>query len=198
MKKVKILIATTVILISTMGLNGCAIIQNDLKEFKSAMKGHEAIIQTYDEESQIIDQIEGKSVHVSSDYDFDTEKTNSSVINVTVGGHEMTHVGSSLIMYEKGLENHFETFAKNVDVKNFNRSVPFLNEMVNSWNNNITGRSRVILVRSQSGKPLATFAGDKVSYFSTDIDKSTGLLIDGKYLFIYKCDYTIYDTELLQ
>ena len=70
--------------------------------------------------------------------------------------------------------------------------------MVNSWGNITTGRSKVVLVRSQSGKPLATFAGDEVSYFSTGIDKSTGIMIDGKYLFIYRCDYSIYDTELLK
>lgn len=36
-----------------------------------------------------------------------------------------------------------------------------------------------------------------VSVFATDIDKSTGILIDDKYLLIYRCDYTLYDTELL-
>lgn len=179
-------------------LSSCALLENELGVMKSAMKGRHAIIQTYDEESNIIDQIEGSSIDVSRETDFDTEKSNSSVINISIGGDEMVHVGSSLIMYEKGLENCFETFAKSVDIKNFDRSIPFLNKMVNSWDNITTGKSKVILVRSQSGKPLATFAGDKVSYFATDIDKSTGILIDGKYLFIYKCDYTIYDTELLK
>ncbi|MCM3273784.1 DUF5052 family protein [Paenibacillus elgii] len=56
----------------------------------------------------------------------------------------------------------------------------------------------LILIRSQSGQPLATFVGNKVSYFATDIDKSTAFLIDGKYLFIYRCDYTIYDLSLLK
>lgn len=198
MKKIKKLSIASLLIALIVTLNGCALLENDIVQFESAMKGRDSIIQTYDEESNIVDKIEGKSIHVTSETAFDTEKTNSSVINVAIGGHEMVHTGSSLIIYDKGLTNEFETFAKTVDVKNFDRSTPFINKMVNSWANITTGRSKVILIRSQSGKPLATFAGDKVSYFSTDIDKTTGLLIDGQYLFIYKCDYSIYDTELLK
>lgn len=198
MKKIKKISIASLLIALIVTLNGCALLENDIAQFESAMKGRDSIIQTYDEESNIVDKIEGKSIHVTSETTFDTEKTNSSVINVTIGGHEMVHTGSSLIVHDKGLINEFETFAKTVDVKNFDRSTPFINRMVNSWANITTGRSKVILIRSQSGKPLATFAGDKVSYFSTDIDKTTGLLIDGQYLFIYKCDYSIYDTELLK
>ncbi|WP_375709179.1 DUF5052 family protein [Sporosarcina sp. NCCP-2222] len=45
------------------------------------------------------------------------------------------------------------------------------------WKNITSGKSKVILIRSQLGKPLATFLGvlgDDFSYFATDIDKSTG------------------------
>lgn len=198
MKKIKMLSIISLLIVLVIALNGCSLLKNDISQFKSAMKGRDAIIQTYDEESNIIDQLEGTSIHVTSETKFNTEKTNSSVINISIGSHEMVHTGSSLIMYEKGLTNEFETFAKTVDVKNFDRAVPFLNKMVNSWSNDTTGKSKIVLIRSQSGKPLATFAGDKVSFFATDIDKTTGLLIDGQYLFIYKCDYTIYDTLLLK
>ncbi|WP_432359822.1 DUF5052 family protein [Sporosarcina sp. UB5] len=43
------------------------------------------------------------------------------------------------------------------------------------------------MIRCQSGKPLATFVGDNVSYFETDIDKSTGVLIDGHYRLGLSC-----------
>jgi hypothetical protein len=69
--------------------------------------------------------------------------------------------------------------------------------MVNGVKNLTTGQKLLILIRSQTGKPLATFAGKDVSYFTTDIDKSTGFIIDGKYLFVYRCDYTVYDLALL-
>ena len=198
MKRIRMIGVASLILTLSIGAKGCVLLENDLGNLKSAMKGREAFIQTYDEESNIIDLIEGSSIDISRDTKFDTEKSNSSVVNISVGGKEMVHVGSSLILYEKGLENQFEKFAKTVDVKNFDRSTPFLNRMVNSWGNITTGKGKIVLIRSQSGKPLATFAGDKVSYFATGVDKSTGIMIDGKYLFIYKCDYSIYDTELLK
>ena len=59
------------------------------------------------------------------------------------------------------------------------------------------GKKKVILIRSQSGKPIATFAGDKVVFKETEIEKSTSLIIDGKLLFIYRSDYSIYDSDLL-
>jgi hypothetical protein len=161
-------------------------------------------IQSYDEQSNIIDQIKGKSIAISPDDKFKITDSDgstvekSSVLNITVGGQSMVHVGSSLIMYEDGLDNKFDEFAKSVDLNNNDRSIPIVNRMVNGWKNITTGKDKVILVRSQNGTPLATFVGEDVSYFATDIDKSTGILIDGKYLFIYRCDYTIYDSGLLE
>ncbi|KEI95156.1 hypothetical protein N496_19610 (plasmid) [Clostridium botulinum A2B3 87] len=39
-------------------------------------------------------------------------------------------------------------------------------------------------LRSQDGKPLATFVGDNVSYFATDIPKSTGISIENAFKLI--------------
>lgn len=202
MKRVKITVIIGVLCAVTL-ISGCNLFKNEIGKMKEALKGRTAIIQTYDEESNIIDQVKGRSISISSENKFDIKNeegkttTKSSVISLTVGGKSMVHVGSSLILYEEGLTNVFDEFAKTVDIKNFDRSRPFLNKMINDMKNITTGKSKVILIRSQSGKPLATFVGDNVSYFATDIDKSTGILIDGKYLFIYRCDYTIYDIELL-
>jgi hypothetical protein len=185
-------------------ISGCALFKNEIGKMMETLKGRDAIVQTYDEESNIIDKIEGKSISVTSEDKFDTKDENgktvkqSSVISLTIGGKSMVHVGSSLVLYEKGLTDVFNEFAKTVDIKSLDRSTPFINRMVNDMKNITTGKSKAVLVRSQSGKPLATFVGDKVSYFATGIDKSTGILIDGKYLFIYRCDYTIYDMELLK
>ena len=190
-------------LISMLLLSGCNLFNNEVGKMKEALKGREAIIQTYDEDSNVIDRIKGKSISIGADKKFDLKDSDgktvekSSVIGFTVGGESVVHVGSSLILHEIGLTNVFEEYAKTVDIENLDRSIPFINRLVNDMKNITTGKSKVILIRSQSGKPLATFVGDNVSYFATDIDKSTGILIDGQYLFIYRCDYTIYDSSLL-
>jgi len=69
---------------------------------------------------------------------------------------------------------------------------------VNNYHNLFAGKSKIILIRSQQGKPVATFTGNKVSYWQTDVPNSTGIIIDGKYLFIYRCDFTMYETKLLE
>ncbi len=194
----------TVIIAAMLVLSGCNWLEYKIGSLKEQFVGRELTIQTYDENSQMIDRVQGKSVSIEADDEFSLKDVNgdtvekSSVLNITVGGKQMLHVGSSLIAYEDGLQNIFEEYVQKVDLNSFNRSVPFINRMVNDLQNLTTGKEKIILIRSQSGQPLATFAGDDVSYFATEIDKSTGIMIDGKYLFIYRCDYTIYDLALLK
>jgi hypothetical protein len=205
MKKTKMTLLGAIIVSATI-LSGCAFnwFDNELGKMMEAFKGRNAVIQTYDEDSNIIDQIDGRSISIKADETFEItdEKGNvvskSPVIKFTVGGKEMLHVGSSLILAEKGLPNVFEEYAKSNDVMNQDRSVPFLNQMLNKVKNFTVGMNKIILIRSQTGKPLATYVGDSVSHFATDIDKSTGLIVDGHYLFIYRCDYTIYDMDLFK
>ncbi|MFE4571378.1 DUF5052 family protein [Paenibacillus chitinolyticus] len=193
-----------ILTVSLLSLTGCNLLQNELGAMKSALKGREAIVQSYDEESNVIDRVEANSIDIRAEDMFatvdsnGTKVKNSGVLSIMVGGKPMMHVGSSLILAEKGLPNVFEEFSKTVNINNLDRSTPFVNRMVNSVSNLTTGKKLLILIRSQSGKPLATFAGDKVSYFTTDVDKSTGILIDGKYLFIYRCDFSIYDLSLIR
>lgn len=184
--------------------SGCNFMNNEAGKMKEALHGRQAVVETFDENSKIIDRVEGESISIKRDTKFDetddegNKIKNSPVINITVGGKEMIHVGSSLILYETGLIDIFNEYAKTVNIDNTDRSVPFINRMINNMTNLTTGKKRAILIRSQSGKPLATFVGNNISYFSTDVPNSTGILIDGKYLFIYRSDYTIYDLDLLK
>lgn len=185
-------------------LTACNLLEYEVGNLKEELNGREMLIQTYDENSQLIDRVQGTSIGINADKKFSLEDSEgntvekSSVLNIVVGEKQMLHVGSSLIAHETGLQNLIEEYAKQVDINNFDKSVPFLNRMVTDLQNITTGKSKIILIRSQSGQPLATFAGDEVSYFSTNIDKSTALLVDGKFLLIYRCDYSIYDTALLK
>ncbi len=194
-KKILLLMAV----MSVFVLSGCQDIRMWFKDFEESFKGLEMVIQTYDEQSQLIDRIVGKSVLIERDPTFDTdaESQDSSVIQITVGKKEMHHVGSSMIIAETDLENIFDEYAKTVDAEKMQRGIPVINSLVNDFRNSFDGKEKVILIRSQNGTPLATYAGDNVSLYKTDVPKSTGLLVDGKYLFIYRCDYTIYDLDLL-
>ena len=185
-------------------LAGCQVVDNYLKNLEEDFEGLTMVVRTFDEDSQVIDRIEGKSMSFSRNSDFDKRdnegKTTSlgHVLKITIGKHEIDHVGSSLVAEEKGLHDIFAEYRKTVDLKNDNSDIPIINRIVSAYKNDFTGKSKVVLIRSQKGTPLATYSGEKVSINSSSVPNTTELLIDGKRLLIYHCDYTIYDLALLQ
>lgn len=198
-KQTRVLGVVLVTLLLVHQLSGCAKVHMTATDLKSNLSGISVTIRTFDEESNIIDRINGKSVNITRDTTFDSssESKDSSVIKITVGSNEINHVGSSLVMADKGLNDIFDEYKKSADIENSDSSVPVINRVVHSVINDTTGKKRTVLIRSQNGTPLATYMGDKVSTFSVDIPKTTAFLIDGKLLIVYRCDYTVYDTELL-
>ena len=204
MKWNKKLAISAVLLTSLLALSACQSIQNWWKNTKEEWIGLEMTVRTFDESSQLIDEMSGKSLSIERNAEFDSvdaegnSKADSSVLKVTIGQYEMDHVGSSLIAAEEGLEDLFAKYQKTVTVEEEGKAIPVVNRMVSQLKNDFTGKAKVILIRSQNGTPLATYAGDKVSLYTSDAPKTSELLIDGKRLIIYRCDYTIYDQELLE
>ena len=204
MKWNKKMAISAVLLTSLLALSACQSIQNWWKNTKEEWIGLEMTVRTFDESSQLIDEMSGKSLSIERNADFDSvdaegnSNADSSVLKVTIGQYEMDHVGSSLIAAEEGLEDLFAKYQKTVTVEEEGKAIPVVNRMVSQLKNDFTGKAKVILIRSQNGTPLATYAGDKVSLYTSDAPKTSELLIDGKRLIIYRCDYTIYDRQLLE
>ena len=204
MKWNKKLAISAVLLTSLLALSACQSIQNWWKNTKEEWIGLEMTVRTFDESAQLIDEMSGKSLSIERNADFDSvdaegnSNADSSVLKVTIGQYEMDHVGSSLIAAEEGLEDLFAKYQKTVTVEEEGKAIPVVNRMVSQLKNDFTGKAKVILIRSQNGTPLATYAGDKVSLYTSDAPKTSELLIDSKRLIIYRCDYTIYDRQLLE
>ena len=191
-KKIVILVALLITLV------GCQDIKMSLKDIEGNLFGIPSVVRTFDSNGDMIDRIEGMSVKIDRDRKFDTEKKDSSVVKVTIGGKQMNHVGSALIVSESGLDDILDSVDVNRVIENSDRKSPFLNTIVNDYKNSFKGMSRIVMVRSQLGFPLAVYEGNKVSIHSTDIPNSTALLIDDKLLIMYRVDYTIYETALLK
>ena len=200
-KKYQILV---VLSLSLLFLTGCQSIGNFFKTTQEQFLGLSGTLRTFDENSQVIDKISGKSISIESDDRFDITDENgdvskeSSVLDITVGGSQVIHVGSTLIFAENGLTDYMEKYSDKVNISTENRSLPFVNRFFNQIKNDISGESKLILVRSQTGTPSATYFGKRVSTSAPDgIPNTTYLLVDGKRLIIYRADFTIYDTDLL-
>ena len=162
---------------------------------RSKTKGLPLTISTYDFDGQKIDQIKTKSANIHTDNTMSKTDSNgnekSSVLDIDYGKNRMIHVGSTMIAYE-GLKNYQDEFNQHTNINDQNRSVPILNSMYQDFQNQWNSQARVIMIRSQSGKPIATFVGDHVSIHNTDMKNTTEFVIDGHRLIAYRCDYTIY------
>ena len=131
-----------IILLLSIGLitlSGCQMIENWIKNAKEEWIGLEMTVRTYDENSQLIDQMSGKSLSISRNEEFDSvdaegnSKEDSSVLKITLGKYEIDHVGSSLIAEEKGLKDMFAQYQKTADVEENSHAVPVLNRMISAF-----------------------------------------------------------------
>ena len=194
-----------VALIATVSLlAACASGKKTIDNLTALMKGRTATIQTYKVDGTPLDRIHGKSVDIHRDDTFDSVNTDgttnadSSVLAISIGKSNMTHVGSTLVMVEDGVVDVTSQLPATVDLNNTERGRPILNYLRQQFSNFWKGKARTIMVRSQNGSPIAIFAGNEVEYFATDVPKSTLLRIDQKYVLIYRSDYSMYDNALLQ
>jgi len=194
-----VLAAVAVVLAVTM--SGCAMISNWGEGVSRAFKGVPATFSTYDQQGRMMDNVHGVSFRVSRDERFDSVNSSgesgadSQVLMVSVGNDHISHVGSSAILAQDGVVKVADSAT--LKANSSESGTPILNDFIEKHRNLWQGKSKTIIVRSQDGLPLAVYAGDNVEIFATDVPKSTQLRVDGKYLFVYRVDLTIYDNAIL-
>lgn len=182
-------------------LTACSNIDDWSLSMKSKIGQLPLIVSTYDANGQKIDQITSKSVYIHTDSKMSKKDSNgdekSSVIDVDYGNKRMTHVGSTLIAYE-GLTNYEDKFTKHVNIADHTKSIPLLNSMYHDFKNDWSGDSKIVMIRSQLGLPLAVFTGNYVSIHQSHMKNATKFVIDGHRLLVYRADYTIYPIASLK
>ena len=73
-----------------------------------------------------------------------------------------------------------------------------INRVLNNYEN-LFGKSRVVVIKSQLGTPICAFEGDDVYWeIPEDLPKMTKLMVDGKPLYIHRANYQIIDTALIE
>lgn len=158
---------------------------------------------TYTSDGHQIDKVQGSSFEVERDTRFDTTDSegnsnqDSSVLLISLGASHISHVGSSMILAQDGLTDLTPSITNKVSITNTAPGTPWLNNLLEYNRNLWQGKGKTILVRSQFGYPIAVYAGNEVEILPTDVPKSTWFRVDGKYLFVYRSDYTVYDNDLL-
>lgn len=185
-----------------LGIGGCAAFSQQLGDLSAALKGRAGVMRTFDENSQVIDEVKGESFRFVRDTRFDTHNSegsnkDSGVVEISLGDSHIYHVGSTMIFAENGLVEVTSQLPASMRITNAKPGVPWLNDIRERFQNLWKGKAKTIMIRSQNGTPLAVYAGDAVEIFASDMPKTTVFRVDGQYLLVYRADYTVYDSDLL-
>lgn len=199
----KRLLGVLAVVVAVATMAGCAFLDSIGDEFNRSWNGVAATMTTYNESGQPIDRIHGTSFRVKRDERFDTadsdgtSKRDSSVLLISLGDSHISHVGSTMVLAADGLTDIMVEANAKVDLTVTKPGTPWLNDLYEKNRNLWQGKAKTIMVRSQDGTPVAVFSGNNVEVFATDVPKSTQFRVDGRYLFVYRADYTVIDNDLL-
>lgn len=192
-----------VLLLVITTLTGCAALDDWFKTTKGALVGNAYTVYQYDNKGNQTLTFKGSSIEISPyqpKVNESGEKELTSVLDITVDGHQVLAVGNTLIFEERGIDKlagfeHISEFANEWSAGGFH-FIPY-DKLINSVRN-MAGKPRLILVYSQLGEPLAIYQGDSVyATVPSDLPKMTRLNIDGLSLYLHRVNYTIIDTALM-
>lgn len=193
------------IILSVCLLTGCSLIRETTQQLKGDLIGQSFTVNSYDNNGNLISQMSGRSVGIET-YDeqsfidaLSEEEIQSSVIQITIDKREVLSVGNTVIFEEDGI-NRVTDFGSNEIITSENDDLTFMpwEKFANRWKNKV-GKSRMILISSQLGIPIAIYQGDKVRVtLPNDLPKTTRITIDGKSLYVHRANYQIIDMQLLK
>ncbi len=197
------------VLFLTAALCGCGAIQQKVNDFNGHIFGNTYTIDTFDNYGSKVLSTHGSRIDISGNvvrqatYDNDRDSigyvnTLSSVLTLTIDGHEMLTCGDTMIFYEDGLVPDVDF---RIDVVESESSSILDSPAVSGLTNyvkNKFGKQMVVIVKSQTGYPIYAFTGKKVTWsIPDDLPKFTKLMVDGKALYLHRANFQIIDKALI-
>lgn len=210
MKRIKALLATIICICIIAGLTGCAANDDYMNDVKGNLSGNRYTIYTYDNYGQKVMTTTGDKINISGNktkskgYDSEGNETTSydvsSVITILIDGKEIESCGDTCIFEQKGLKPEVDFTQEDITSHSTGKisENAYIAGIVNYYKNYF-GKSRVVVIKSQLGQPIAAYSGDEVFWkIPDDLPKMTKLMIDGKALYIHRANFQIIDKELLR
>lgn len=200
MKKVLLVLACC------LTLSGCSIIKEATQQIKGELIGQSFTVNSYDNNGNLISQLTGDSIGMEtySEQSFldslEDQPVESSVIQITIDHQEVLSVGNTIIFEEKGINRITDFGSEDALIHDSSDGLNYMpwDKIANKWKNNI-GKSRMIMVSSQLGVPIAIYEGNQVRVtIPNDLPKTTRITIDGKSLYVHRANYQIIDMDLLK
>lgn len=210
MKRIKVLLAIIICICVITGLTGCAANDDYMNDVKGNLSGNSYTIYTYDNYGQKVMTTTGDKINIagnktkSKGYDSEGNETTSydvsSVITILIDGKEIESCGDTCIFEQKGLKPEVDFTQEDIISHSTGKisENTYIAGIVNYYKNYF-GKSRVVVIKSQLGQPIAAYSGDEVFWkIPDDLPKMTKLMIDGKALYIHRANFQIIDKELLR
>ena len=210
MKRIKALLATIICICVITGLTGCAANDDYMNDVKGNLSGNSYTIYTYDNYGQKVMTTTGDKINIagnktkSKGYDSEGNETTSydvsSVITILIDGKEIESCGDTCIFEQKGLKPEVDFTQEDIISHSTGKisENTYIAGIVNYYKNYF-GKSRVVVIKSQLGQPIAAYSGDEVFWkIPDDLPKMTKLMIDGKALYSHRANFQIIDKELLR
>lgn len=203
MKKMMALIFAFAMVLS---MGGCAMFDSKVESLHGSIVGNTYECQFYTNNGVKFMTATGEKIDILANIikertvDGDGEgytKTLSSVLTITIDGHEMSSCGSTVLFVEKGLTP--DLVIKN-DISSHSYGVGSNTAIANIINRfkNSFGKPVVAVIQSQLGDPICAYSGNEVYWeVCENLPKTTKLMIDGKALYIHRANFQLIDTALL-
>lgn len=181
---------------------------SQVKELKGELIGNEYVIDYYDNFGNNILTVTGEKIGMNANYTrqkiINSDGTEayaydeSSVVSITIDGHNMGQTGNTVIFAEKGLDK-LEDFEMPTELNgNGGGTINSIDRKLNHFKN-LMGKEQIVVVCSQLGTPIAVYGGDKVyEEVCEDLPKTTLFNIDGKMLYIHRANMIFFDGELME
>ncbi len=193
----------------TLLLNGCALFRSRLNDLKGSITGNTYECRFYSNSGENFMTVSGTNIDIEANVVRErvfTEEGSgyadslSSVISITVDGHQIESCGASVLFSEKGLTPDVDFMQEKIDIVSEGEGIGdlvFIANVVNRYRNAF-GKGVVVLIQSQLGDPICAYSGDEVYWeVCEDLPKTTKLMIDGKALYVHRANFQIVDKALL-
>lgn len=190
-------------------LTGCAKFGSIINDIHGSLIGNNYTAYTYDNYGNQTLKTSGKKISITGNkiettsYGSDGRAVTgydlSSVITITIDGKEIESCGDTCVFVQKGLQPEVDFSLDEISSNGGNGITDnaALAKVLNRYKNDF-GKSRVVVIKSQLGQPIAAFSGDDVYWeIPDDLPKMTKLMVDGKALYIHRANYQIIDKNLL-
>ena len=188
-------------------LAGCAMFSNEVNSLNGSITGNTYECQFYSNDGNKFMTLTGQKIDINAnpirekvygDRGWEYTKTLSSVVTITVDGHQMSNCGSTVLFVEDGLMPDVDFQIENIDSEASGLGDnTIIANVVNKYKNAF-GKPVVAVIQSQLGDPICAFSGSNVYWeVCEDLPKTTKLMIDGHALYIHRANFQLIDRDLL-